>query len=195
MLLAPISNEKFKYEHLIANPQNLEEIKAFFVSKPTGKGLERYLKSMAELEEYSRSNRTYLVRDKETNEIAAYFSLRTGSFTLKEPEQSDDDASKYTVPSVELSNFAVNSAYREKHPEIKRIGEQVFSRFIIPTVNYGAELFGVQALHIYALPEDELLEHYATFGFSRLPPEMEEYIHKHLKPDYDSKCIFMYQLL
>lgn len=195
MLLAPLFHEKFKYEHLFATPKSLEEIKSFFVEKESGKGLERYLKLMAEQEEYSGGNRTYLVRDKETNEIAAYFSLHTGSFTLKAPNQSDDDASKYTVPSVELSNFAVNSAYRKKHPEIRRLGELVFRRFIIPTVKYGAELFGIQAIHIYALPEDELLDHYGSFGFSRLPPEMEEYIHRHLKPHYDAECIFMYQLL
>ncbi|MBR6193738.1 MAG: hypothetical protein IKQ66_06250 [Treponema sp.] len=195
MLLAPIINEKFKYEHLLASPKNLKAIQQFFVEKQTGKGLERYIKKLAESEEYDGSNRTYLVRDKETDEIAAYFSLHTGSFTLKDPEQSDEDASKYTVPSVELSNFAVNSTYRKGHPEIKGLGEQVFRRFIIPTVKYGSELFGIQALHIYALPEDELLEHYSTFGFSRLPREMEEYIHKHLKPDYDESCIFMYQML
>ena len=195
MLLAPIVNEKFRYEHLVSNPKNLEDIKSFFVEKKTGKGLENYLKTLAEAEEYDRSNRTYLVRDKETNEIAAYFSLHTGSFTLKDTEQSDEDAEKYTVPSVELSNFAVNSAYRERHPEIKGIGEQVFRRFIIPTVNYGAELFGIQAIHIYALPQDELLEHYSTFGFSRLPLEMEAYIHSHIKPAYDEGCIFMYQIL
>lgn len=96
---------------------------------------------------------------------------------------------------MELSNFAVNSFYRKRHPEVRRLGEQVFRRFIIPTVRYGAELFGIQALHIYALPQDELLEHYSTFGFCRLPPEMEAYIHSHIKPDYDDKCIFMYQLL
>ena len=195
MLLAPIVNEKFRYEHLVSNPKNLEDIKSFFVEKKTGKGLENYLKTLAEAEEYDRSNRTYLVRDKETNEIAAYFSLHTGSFTLKDTEQSDEDAEKYTVPSVELSNFAVNSAYRERHPEIKGIGEQVFRRFIIPTVNYGAELFGIQAIHIYELPQDELLEHYSTFGFSRLPLEMEAYIHSHIKPAYDEGCIFMYQIL
>ena len=157
--------------------------------------MEKYLKLLAESEEYDGSNRTYLVRDKETNEIAAYFSLRTGSFTLKEPVISDDDASKYTVPSVELSNFAVNSTYRKNHPETVKLGEQVFKRFIIPTVNYGAELFGIQAIHIYALPEDDLIDHYGSFGFSRLPKEMEDNIHSHLKPDYDDKCIFMYHIL
>ncbi len=58
-----------------------------------------------------------------------------------------------------------------------------------------AELIGVQALYIYALPEDELIEHYSTFGFSRLEPELEEFVHKHVKPAYDESCIFMYQIL
>ena len=35
----------------------------------------------------------------------------------------------------------------------------------------------------------------STFGFSRLPPEMEAYIHNHIKPAYDEGCIFMYQIL
>ena len=99
MLLAPISTGKFKYEHLTDSPQNLEEIKSFTVTRETGRGLERYLKEIAEHDEYAHSNRTYLVRDKKTNEIAAYFSLRTGSFTLKRTTQDGEDESKYTVPS------------------------------------------------------------------------------------------------
>ena len=195
MLLAPVNDKKFRHEHLFASPKVMENIESFYVAKSTGKGLEKYIKFHAEAEEINRSNRTYLVRDKETNEIAAYYSLHTGSFTLKEPGQKGDDSSKYTVPSVELSNFAVNSAYRDKHPEISGLGELIFRRFIIPTVNYGAELFGIQTIHIYALPEDDLIDHYGSFGFSRLPKEMEDYIHTHLKPDYDDKCIFMYQIL
>ena len=72
MLLAPIIDKKFKIEHLLSSTSNLEDIKSFFVAKKTGKGLENYLKTLAEAEEYDRSNRTYLVRDKETYEIAAY---------------------------------------------------------------------------------------------------------------------------
>lgn len=87
MLLAPVNNEKFKYEHLIATPQNLEEIKSFTVARPTGRGLEYYLKVAAEQEEYSHTNRIYLVRDKATNEIAAYFTARKLVYTQRaEPE-------------------------------------------------------------------------------------------------------------
>ncbi len=193
MLTAPIENENFKYEHLLSSLQNLEEIKSFSVAKETGKGLEFYLKERAEAEERTGGNRTYLVRDKETNEIAAYFSLHTGSFTIKSVDNGDEI--QYTIPSVELSNFAVNSVYRANHPEMKRIGEQVFKRFVLPAVHYGAQLFGVQALHIYALPYDDLLQHYSSFGFSRLPSEMEAFVHTNIKPDYDRHCIFMYQIL
>ena len=58
MLLAKIDDELFQYEHLFASPNNLEEIKSFTVVQPTGKGLERYLKLMAEQEEYNGGNRT-----------------------------------------------------------------------------------------------------------------------------------------
>ena len=195
MILATIDDENFRYEHLLSSPKNVEEIKSFFVEKESGKGLEIFLKERAVAEEYSRNNRTYLVRDKETDEIAAYFSLHTGAFTVSLPNSTKSDSEKFTIPSVELSNFAVNSSYKKNHPEMPRIGEQVFRSFILPTVNYGAQLFGIQALHIYALPEDDLIDHYSTFGFSRLPHEMEAFIHETSKPSYDDSCIFMYQIL
>ena len=115
MFKAPIETDLYVYEHLFESPANLEDIKVFEVDKPTGKGLEFYLKNMAEYEERKRSNRTYLVRDKKTKEIAGYFSLRTGLFTLDSgrEKESDDDITFYSVPSIELSNFAVNSASAE----------------------------------------------------------------------------------
>ena len=82
MLIAKIEDKKFRLEHLLSSPNSLNDIKSFYVEKQTGKGLERYIKDFAESEEYEGSNRTYLVRDKVTDEIAAYFSLHTGSFTL-----------------------------------------------------------------------------------------------------------------
>lgn len=117
MFKAPIETDLYVYEHLFESPVNLEDIKTFVVDKPTGKGLEFYLKNMAEYEERKHSNRTYLVRDKKTKELAGYFSLRTGLFTLDSgrEKESDDDITFYSVPSIELSNFAVNSAYRKQH--------------------------------------------------------------------------------
>ncbi|MBQ6780826.1 MAG: hypothetical protein IJP62_06295 [Treponema sp.] len=194
MLFIPIESDRFTYEHLFDRKKNLAEIQQFTIDKPTGKGLEFYLKNMAEYEERKRSNRTYLVRDKNTDEIAGYFSLRTGLFTLDSgrEKESDDDITFYSVPSIELSNFAVNSAYRSQHLEISKIGKDIFANFVLPIAQYTAQLVGVQALHIYALPQDDLIEHYQSFGFHRLNAEMEAFVHKHVKPMYDKRCIFMF---
>ena len=50
-------------------------------------------------------------------------------------------------------------------------------------------------LHIFVLPEDKLLEYYEEMGFSRLSAEKEKYVYSHIKPKYDTDCIFMYQIL
>lgn len=192
-MMVQIKHDLFRYEYLLTSMKNLDEIKAFNVAKPSGKGLEYYLKESAEYEERQKLNRTYLVKAKDTDEIVGYFSLRAGLFTLE--DGTDNPINFYAVPAVELSNFAVNSAYRTKHPEVRKIGETMFRDFILPIARTVAELIGVQALYIYALPEDELIEHYSTFGFSRLEPELEEFVHKHVKPAYDESCIFMYQIL
>lgn len=194
MFIIPIETDRFVYEHLFETEENLAEIQSFVVDKPSGKGLEFYLKNMAEYEERKRSNRTYLVRDKKTKELAGYFSLRTGLFTLDSgrEKESDDDITFYSVPSIELSNFAVNSAYRKQHPEVSKIGKDMFANFILPIAQFTAQIVGVQAMHIYALPQDDLIGHYQSFGFHRLPEEMEAFVHEHVKPMYDRNCIFMY---
>ncbi len=192
-MLVPIKHDLFRYEHLLTSQKNLEDIQAFDVAKLSGKGLEYYLKESAEYDERQHLNRTYLVKAKDTDEIVGYFSLRAGLFTID--DGTENAINFYSVPAVELSNFAVNSAYRAKHPEVLGIGTTIFKSFILPVARTAAEFIGVQALYIYALPQDELIGHYSTFGFSRLEPELEEFVHNHVKPAYDEGCIFMYQIL
>ncbi len=186
----PVEDKNFYIQHLSENPENLTEIKSFSVSQESGAGLENYLKNVAPSDEESSFARTYLVKSKSTHEIAAYFTLRNGLFTL---ELNEDDF--YTIPAVELSNFAVNSVFRTNHPEIEKIGYTVFSDFVLPIVNFIRSFSGVKALYIYALPENRLISHYERMGFRRLTPEKEKFVHSHVKPKYDMGCIFMYQVL
>ena len=190
MMFLPLENELFYCQHLFDSEINIQEIQKFSVEQKTGKGLECYLKEAAADEEKEGSARTYLVKSKITHEIAAYFTLRSGLFTVK-----ISDEYFYTIPSAELSNFAVNSAYRNSHPEISKIGMTVFSDFIIPLVDFMRSFMGIQALYIYALPEEQLINHYEKMVFLRLSPEQEKYVHQHVKPKYDDGCIFMYQIL
>ena len=105
------------------------------------------------------------------------------------------DGNIFTIPSVELSNFAVNDSYRKFHPDITKIGATIFNKFILPLVKHIQILTGVQALYIYALPEDRLIDHYGSFGFIRLAKKDEQFVYDRVKPAYDEGCIFMYQIL
>ncbi len=127
-----------------------------------------------------------------THEIVGYFSLKTGLFTV---EMSSVEGYFDTIPSVEMSNFAVNALYRANHPDIKRIGEIIFRSFVLPIVKHIQNFVAVKALYIYALPEEKLISHYKSLGFSRLSEEEEAFVHAHVKPKYDDDCIFMYQIV
>ncbi len=190
MIFLPLETELFYYEHLFDSSDNARLIKDFFVSNESGAGLERYIKELAESDEKDGSARTYLVKDKFTHELVAYFSLKTGLFTI-----DADNGYFYSVSAVELSNFAVNSSYRKNHPDAKNLGSTVFAEFILPLVQYLRTFVGLQAIYIYALPQDKLIEHYKTMGFNRLDAEEEQFVHQHVKPKYDDGCIFMYQLI
>ena len=188
----PFVNEAFYCEHLLESDVNEVLIQSFTVKNPAGANLAGYLKRMAAQSETTNDNRTYLVKDKSSNEIAGYFALRNGLFTLHDPIRSDQ---MFTVPAVELSNFAVNETYRQGHPDVKRIGRAILYDFIIPIAKYIQTFTAVQALYIYALPEDRLLEHYESLGFVRLTKDEEKFVHQHVKPAYDQSCIFMFQML
>ena len=189
-MLPVFETENFKYEHLFESLENMELIKDFTVKNPAGKNLARFIKELAVPHEQNNSERTYLVKDKNTHELAGYFALRNGLFTLQSAS-----GEVWTVPAIELSNFAVNDIYRQNHPDVVKIGATMFRRFILPLAKHIQTLTGVQALYIYALPEDRLLDHYGSFGFSRLAKEDEQFIYSRVKPAYDDGCIFMYQIL
>ena len=190
MMFFPLENGTFYVQHLTESTENLSAIKSFAVGQQSGMGLENYLKNVAEADENASFARTYLVKSKQTHEIAAYFTLRNGLFTL---ELNDDNF--YTVPAIELSNFAVNAVFRSAHPDIERIGYKVLSDFVLPIADFVRSFSGVKALYIYALPEERLIEHYKSLGFRRLAPEKEIFVHQHVKPKYDNGCVFMYQTL
>ena len=182
--------EEFSLEHLLDSEENLELIEKF--SAPNNAmGLENYLKYSAIGDEERNYGRTYLVKDKSTSEIVCYFSLRTGLITMQIPGFSSGEFD--AVPAIELSNFAVNENYRRTHPLAPKFGFHIFNVFIFPLVRELAKYVGVNALYIYALPNERLIRHYKTMGFNRLSPEDERFVQKHVKPEYDEGCIFMYQ--
>jgi len=180
--------EMFKCEHLDFGVFTKKQIKRFSVKYPSAQNLETFIKKTSKKEEMTKSNRVYLVKDSKSNEVAGYFSLRNGLFTLEAGRGAFS-----SVPAVELSNFAINQNYLNDHPECKKLGELFFHRFILPLVKQVQDISGTQALYIYSLPYDKLMAHYGTLGFLRLDPDEEQFVHQHVKPMYDEGCIFMWQ--
>ena len=94
--------EDFYIEHLTDTLENLEQISKFSALNEAF-GLENYLRNQALQDETAFSSRTYLLKDKITKELAAYFSLRSGLITVQAFHEAFD-----TIPALELANFAIN---------------------------------------------------------------------------------------
>ncbi|MCQ2050506.1 MAG: hypothetical protein MJZ22_05860 [Candidatus Saccharibacteria bacterium] len=179
----------FTVEHLFDSPENQKLISNFQAINDAA-GLECYLKNQSVEDEENNCSRTYLVKDALSGELAAYFSLRTGLITIQVQGDNFD-----SVPAIELANFAINKRYKDSHPESQKMGFYIFKKFVLPIVQRISVYVGVNALYIYALPEEKLIEHYQTMGFSRLPEHQEKFVQRHVKPKYDEGCIFMYQVI
>ena len=183
--LENLNDDYFEIVHL-NETYNLSEFQC-----TKGYGLEQYLKKSALKDEADNYSKTYLILNKDSKKIVAYFSLRTGLITVSRGFLKGFDA--YT--GIELANFAVNDNYDEAHDEIPKLGSYVFMQFILPLVQEIRQYVGARFLYIYALPKDRLLEHYKTMGFQRAPMKMEKFVYRHVKPAYDKSCIFMYQII
>ncbi len=114
MDLRDFDNEFFAIQHL----KQEDDLSQFLVKQETGKGLEIYLKQHAKEDEKSGVARTYLIRRRDTMQIAAYFTLRTGLITVSRGFLSGFD----TYTGIELANFAVNDNARLEKSIIPQIG-------------------------------------------------------------------------
>lgn len=181
--------EAYSVEHILNTPNYKNHIEAFTVGNDA-QGLKDYLQYAAIDDEKANLARTYLVIDKSTGEVASYFSLRTGLITVQVSGDNFD-----SLPAIELSNFATNDTYRKNHKELQKLGVHIFDVFILPISRFMAKYIGANSLYIYALPNDRLIQHYSTMGFSLLPEDQEKFVQSHVKPKYDAGCRFMYQTL
>ena len=131
-------------------------------------GILDYLREGAYRDDRNRTIRTYLVRDRVSEELAGVFSLCTGSF------RSSGGASVRDLPSVELSCIAVNKRYVDAHPEAEGCGKVFFIDFVLPIVREVRERLGVSRMYLYAAndPDDterKLIRTYEDYQFRVAP--------------------------
>lgn len=188
------SEQFYCYSLSQSTDRDTRDIESFQPIDEGGIGLVRYLQRMAFADERNGDMRTYLVRDKETEELVGYFSLKAGLVSIDESD-SVGRGSFDTMPAVELANYAINGNYRDAHPSSRGCGKVIFRELILTVARMAAGYIGIHLLYIYSLPIRQVMENYAGYGFVRLPEEDEALLHSRLKPRYDAQCVFMYMVL
>lgn len=184
-----VDTDDFVVEHLTGSDENRNLLRTFAAGK-NADGLEIYLKSSALEDEGAGESRTYLVKDSVSRELASYFSLRTCLVPFAVGKETF-----VTIPAIELSNFAVNEKYRLKQRKVRKIGVYTFLAFVLPIVKHVVGVVGAKWLCIYSLPKAKLVKYYESLGFRSLTSDEEAFVYSHVKPEYDSGCLFMYQSL
>jgi len=182
------SNERFECRRILKSDEML--IQSFEVAHKNGGFLADYLKLCALDDEDANMARTYLVIDRVTKELVAYFSLKAGFISTNDWFRSFD-----SIPGVELANFGVNGAYKRNHEEFRGIGKLIFVDFILPKVEEAGRVIGIKVLYIFALPYKSLIEKYEEYNFRKLSRLQQFFIHLRIRPRYDRSCVFMYQVI
>ncbi len=198
--------EKIEYAHeqyvcrLLSAKTDISDVDDFLITKASGKHIEDYIKDQAFRDQRTGVNRTYLVRDIETNEIAGFFSLKAGMAFNDEVE--DKDANNFSkllniLPGVELSYLGVNENYVKQHADAKGLGAFIFKRFVFAAIADLRQFVGVRMLYGFSVEnEGPLMDRYLTvYGFARMPKEVETEMHQRLRPNIDDDCTFVYMFL
>ena len=196
-----LDNSIFACYHLELSVETNNDINSFQTDTLNGKGVLEYLQQNAIKEENSNFARTYLVYDKFTDELAAFFTLKAG-MVLRTDEIDPDYViprdlgdSFESCPGIELAYLGVNASYKKNHPDIQ-YGVMIFTEFIYVIAKQVASLIGAHIIYGFSVDNNRLLSHYIEkYGFSRLSPEYEEELHKKFRPYVDDRCTFVYQRL
>lgn len=154
-----------------------------------------YLKSGFAFYENGKNCVTYLIRDRFTKQVVAYFTLRNGSILAEDNycnENNEIISRRRAISGVELKNFAVNMSYRRKHPKVKNIGSKLFFNIIFPRIKKWSYNTGASILFIFALPYDNLINYYKRLGFEEDTNEFTDFVNEHSRPSYDNECKFMF---
>lgn len=183
----------FYQEHLGEKADHEAIIKNFEPADIRGSGVVNYLKKYALRDEIRGTVRTYLIREVGTGELVGFYSICAGKILQRQFVKYR--FWKEAVSGIELFNFAVNNAYKERHPYVKTIGARIFVEFILPKAQLIQNELGAGILYLYALPEPTLISYYTKLGFSEAAKNEMSYIHRHCKPSYDRSCKFMFMVL
>ena len=122
---------------------------------------------------------TYLVMDKESKEIIAFYTLKCNAI------QTDDSETKQvtSTPAIEIARFAVN-----QHLQGQGWGTAILGTYILDKIKKVKDLVAVKCIILFAEDNDRVIKFYSKFGFKTAEDEIQNFI----KEAYSDNCKLMY---
>lgn len=181
--------ERYYVEKITARSSNKEQIKEFD-GGPNGKGLVENLIHFGWSETSSGNSSYYLVKDKETEQIAAYFSVKCGllyePFGYESLESDDRDFVDLLVEAIEQNNVQLLTDYKasglytvDKFTELYKNALEVIEAeknkkesgsFDVKSTYSAIEVQNLCRNHLYSQPDDIRAPiGFQTFWFTIIP--------------------------
>ena len=177
------------YIEELSEELNSYELKSFRIQHEEFQ-LTRYLVKLAKKHQKQLLNKTFLVREKGSDNLVAFYSLKAATLPYNDKESS------FLIPAIELTHFAVDARYKTINSQDSlsvKTGEFIFWNLILPVVKYVSEKVACKDLFVFSINTPKLISYYKNrLGFQEIENIDDKLFFEYAVPDYDDNCKFLY---
>ena len=177
------------YIEELSEELNSYELKSFRIQHEEFQ-LTRYLVKFAKKHQKQLLNKTFLVREKGSDNLVAFYSLKAATLPYNDKESS------FLIPAIELTHFAVDERYKTIDLQDSlsvKTGEFIFWNLILPVVKYVSEKVACKDLFVFSINTPKLISYYKNrLGFQEIENIDDKLFFEYAVPDYDDNCKFLY---
>ena len=177
------------YIEELSEELNSYELKSFRIQHEEFQ-LTRYLVKLAKKHQKQLLNKTFLVREKGSDNLVAFYSLKAATLPYNDKESS------FLIPAIELTHFAVDERYKTIDSQDSlsvKTGEFIFWNLILPVVKYVSEKVACKDLFVFSINTPKLISYYKNrLGFQEIENIDDKLFFEYAVPDYDDNCKFLY---
>ena len=143
------------YIEELSEELNSYELKSFRIQHEEFQ-LTRYLVKLAKKHQKQLLNKTFLVREKGSDNLVAFYSLKAATLPYNDKESS------FLIPAIELTHFAVDERYKEIGSASLKTGEFIFWNHIVPCVKNAQKYLALQDLFVFSINTPKLISYYGS---------------------------------
>ena len=150
------------YIEELSEELNSYELKSFRIQHEEFQ-LTRYLVKLAKKHQKQLLNKTFLVREKGSDNLVAFYSLKAATLPYNDKESS------FLILAIELTHFAVDERYKEIGSASLKTGEFIFWNHIVPCVKNAQKYLALQDLFVFSINTPKLISYYKNrLGFQEI---------------------------